>query len=169
MDPNPGVNDLITALAARPLRLGLGWRSHTRANWDVGWHHHEVLELVYHHRGSGQTQAEDGPLVAFAAGDVVLHAPRSRHRQPGSRDGEDWCLHVILPCRWPTSLPPLILLPANTGPFASDDLAALTEHPGAKLTPAASLARDLRAGAVLADRGSFASLRDARETWWWSR
>lgn len=151
MDPAAGCAELLAALGVCPPRLGLGYRTRTRAGWDAGWHHHELVELVYHHRGSGQVQAEGGAALDYAAGDVELHAPRVRHRQPGTRDGEDWCLHLVLPCRWPAVLPALVHLPAGAGGIAAADLAALTEHPGAELPPAAALARDLRAGALLAE------------------
>jgi AraC-like DNA-binding protein len=150
MDLATGCSELVTALATRPPRLVLGYRSRTRADWDIGWHDHEHLEIVFHHRGSGLSQATGGGLIPFAAGDVALHAPRVQHHQPGERDGEDWCLHLRLPCRWPTTLPGLVHLPGGTG-FDQDAFAALTENPAAELPSAAALARDLRAGALLAD------------------
>lgn len=151
MDLAAGCTALLAALGARPLRLGLGYRTRTRAGADVGWHHHELAELVYHHRGLGQVQSDGEAALPYAAGDVELHAPRSRHRQPGERDGEDWCLHLVLPCRWPATLPALVHMPAGDWAFASADLATLTEHPGAELPAAAALAHDLRAGALLVE------------------
>ena len=123
MDLTTGCTALLAALGARPLRLGLGYRTRTRAGGDAGWHHHELAELVYHHRGLGQVQS----------------------------DGEDWCLHLVLPCRWPAALPALVHMPAGDWAFASADLATLTEHPGAELPPAVALAHDLRAGALLVE------------------
>lgn len=142
--------DLIAALAARPPRLSIGYRTRTRAGWDCGWHSHGPLEIVLHHRGAGRAQGEGMAEIPFAAGDLALHAPQRQHRQPGERDGEDWCLQLVLPCRWPADLPALIHLPAAQVEVDVDEWARLTAQPGAVLAPAEALAQDLRAGAILA-------------------
>lgn len=142
--------DLIEALTRRPPRLALGWRSATRAGRDCGWHAHDHLELIYHHRGGGRIEVEDGSAGGYGAGDVSLQAPGRRHHQPAERSGEDWCLHLVLPLRWPSVLPGLVQVPAGALPMLVDDLAGLTIDPGVELPAAAALARDLRAGAVLA-------------------
>ena len=141
---------LVEAMSRRPPRLVLGFRSATRAGRRCGWHGHDQLELIYHQRGAGRIEAEDGSAADYQAGDVSLQAPGRRHDQAAERGGEDWCLLLALPARWPVALPGLVHFAAGALPMLVDELAGLTADPGAELPPAAALARDLRAGAVLA-------------------
>jgi len=146
MDATP----LIEAMTRRPPRLALGFRSATRTGRDCGWHAHAHLELIYHQKGSGRTFAEDGTAVDYRAGDLAVVAPGRRHRQPAERGGEDWCLSIALPAPWLGGVPDLLALPADALPSPLDDFAALTADPGVVQPPALALARDLRAGALLA-------------------
>ena len=52
--------------------------------YDVRWHTHEHWELVYCTSGGGAFRFENGTVMAYQAGDVVVIPPREVHANTSS-------------------------------------------------------------------------------------
>ena len=52
--------------------------------FDVRWHEHDHWELVYCTGGKGAFHFENGMVLNYQAGEVVVIPPRERHANTGS-------------------------------------------------------------------------------------
>ena len=79
------------------LRHVAGMRHEVTPEIHCPFHSHGVLEIVYHPTGSGLTHLEDGGVITYAPGDVVIYAAGVRHDQQSREPGMDCCIHVQTP------------------------------------------------------------------------
>lgn len=69
-----------------------GWRHHIEGNCFL-WHSHTSFELVYHLRGKGESQVENGESFEFPEGCVAIYPPGVAHRDAPIPPAEDVCIH----------------------------------------------------------------------------
>lgn len=121
--------DVLAELRTQTLRFVTGARNVMPPGTSCADHAHYAAEIVYHPRGTGRTRVNRA-ITAFAAGDIVVYAPREVHDQHAEDECEDLCIQVELP---PTAAKKLrygFLLASGEGDWLVEEIASLSRSYG---------------------------------------
>ena len=72
-----------------------GWRHWVPITPGI-YHVHSGWELVYHPANQGEVRLENGKVICFEPGDVVITTPACRHIQENTVAGQDFCVIIDL-------------------------------------------------------------------------
>lgn len=107
---------LVQRATEKPVEFVAGWRAPVAKGVSCPVHEHDVVELVYHRKGSGVTRLGAGHdrERLFPEGSCVLYSPHLPHDQVMDAEGEDICVHVAVPTAVRKKLAGCLVVPDAT-------------------------------------------------------
>lgn len=121
--------DVLSELRVPTLRFVTGARHVMPVGTSCADHAHFAAEIVYHPRGTGRTRV-NRTATSFAAGDIVVYAPREVHDQHAEEECEDLCIQVELPPGAARKLRYGFLLESGEGDWLVGEIESLSRSYG---------------------------------------